>query len=273
MKKNLYYRDVVQRKNPLTPWLLNWFNAFSSSSRLLLEVFIRKNFGERYLNLYSVITLAISLAILPVLFIEVPALLGNGAVNPNQFGGMTGFEGAPVPQKPSYMPQYLGWYAFIVAFVGMGVKHCMDNRHNPSVFDFRKYSLSTGDINPIFLKVKIPGVKTDVRVVECLIEPLGFFVAGFLLWLIGQHLGYLLMFMSICYSLNYIGAYMGGDHFVMDKIDQIIINEEMEKAFVNDEAEDKTRGFRFRGQKPETDQMRRQLLPLMVDEEEILTAK
>lgn len=272
MKKNLYYRDVIQRRNPLTPWFLSWFNAFSSSSRLLLEVFIRKNFGERYFNLFSVIVLALSLAILPVLFVEIPTLLG-GSMNPNTFGGMGGFEGVNVQQKSSYMPQYLGWYIFLVAFVGMGVKHHLDNKHNPSVYDFAKYSLCSGDINPIFYKVKIPGVKTDTRVVECLIEPLSFFILGFALWFLGQHLGSLLMFMSICYSLNYLGAYINGDHFVMDKIDQIIINEEMEKAFVNDDDEEKTRGFRFRGQKPETDKMRRQILPLMMEEEEIIIAK
>jgi hypothetical protein len=45
--------------------------------------------------------------------------------------------------------------------------------------------------------------------------------------------------------------------FVMDKIDEIILNEEMENAFVNDEDLNKTRGVQFYMRKPNGEELRR----------------
>ena len=53
MQKNLYYRAIARRENMFKLLLLSFFNFFSSYARLLLEVFTRKNFGERYFRLSS----------------------------------------------------------------------------------------------------------------------------------------------------------------------------------------------------------------------------
>ena len=50
MKKNIYYSEVVIRKNLVKSNLLNWLFALSSLLRVPVEVFLRKNFGERYFS-------------------------------------------------------------------------------------------------------------------------------------------------------------------------------------------------------------------------------
>ncbi|MDI1254586.1 MAG: hypothetical protein PSV16_00670 [Flavobacterium sp.] len=276
MKKNIYYTTTFQRKNPLVEWFTGLFKAFASPSRLLLEGFIRKDFGERYFNLYSVLSLAISLAILPVLFLKIPEWIGGSGLGADpmgisDLGGTTPtYAGSSLT---SLFPRYLGWYFFLVAFIGVGVKHHLDMLRNPSVYDFEKFSLCSGTINPLFYKIKIPGIKTDVRLIECLLEPLFFFTIGFVLWFLGQTLGNLIMFCSFCYAMSYIWAYKHGDDFIMDTIDQIIVNQELENSFVNDVSPEDAKGFQSRGKKPEDKEMRRQILNAMIQEEEIIVAK
>ncbi len=275
MKKNLYFRDVVKRENALANWFFNLFMGFNSSVRLLIEVFTRKDFGERYFRLSAALSLSAILAALPFGI----RMIKNHYATASAMARTDLFNEAATPQTnilpdQSLMPGYLGWYIFIALFLLVSVKHKRDMMHNPSVFDFSKYSLSSGKINPLFYKITLPGIQTNPRWVECVFEPGVFLVAGILLALIGQSLGWLLITCSVLYGMGYVATYRIGDNFVMDKIDQMIINENLEKAFVLDAPEDETKGFRFRGAKPETEDMRRQILPLMTQpDEEILEAK
>jgi hypothetical protein len=272
MKKNIYYRALAGRTNGLKNSLLTFFLIFSSYPRLLLEVFIRKDFGERYFRLSSVISAVIVLAGLPFVlhsFSHVGAL-SSGGFDPS----LLSLDSAPAPARSStsYLWPYLTWYIYLGLFVWASVLRYQEVRRNPSVYDFARYSKCAGKTNPVFFTIQLPGQlpgrKTDMRVVETLIEPAGFFLAGVLLWLLHQRLGILLTVCSVFYSLGYMGAYTLGDNFVMDKIDEMICNEELKKSFVDGLGEDQTRGFRFMGRRPKDREMRRQILPLMIEEDE-----
>lgn len=243
MKKKLYFKEAFRRVGS-NKAVLSAFCNFCSAPRLLLEVFIRKDFGERYFSLSEAMTIVVVLALVPL-----QSYTGD-----------------------SWFP-YLTWYAYLTGFFYMSLRHQQDLKRNPSVFDFKKYSLYTGKVNPVFFKVKIRGQKPDIRQVECLIEPAPFLIAGLVLLLIGQYLGLLLIVCSLLYGSSYSAAYAIGDHYVMDIIDGMIINEEMEKSFVDDADEDDTRSYRFRGQKPKDHDSRKKLLPLLNDEDEVLTAE
>lgn len=271
MKKNLYYRTTYRRENILFNLVLGLFRMIASYPRLLLEVFLRKNFGQRYFRLSSVITVIFILGVYPVLSSQSARFL-------RKFGFVASEQG-------SFMSQYFLWYAFLIAFGYMGWKHYISNKKNSAVFDFNHFSLSSGDTNPLFLKVKIPHIKTSTRLVECVLEPALFLGAGIVLWLIGQKLGVLLTVSSIVYAFSYIDAYRQGDNFVFDKIDEMICNEELEKAFVGveesqdgnssdskaDTLDDIHNGFRFRGRKPESQKRRKEILPFFTEDENTTT--
>lgn len=271
MQKNLYYRTSFARKNIFIEWFLSLFIAFASPALLLLEVFIRKDFGERYFKLSSVVTVAVILGLLPVVIVKLPFWLYGMAAEDGIYD--MGETDAYTPAAPSLMPHYLGWYIFLTLFVAAGIKHKRDMMHNPSVYDFAKFSLYKGKLNPLFYKINIPFIKTTDRVIECLYEPAVFFIAGLFFYLIGQKLGILLMVTSLLYSYSYVAFYRAGDNFVMDKIDEMISNEEIEKAFVDDVDEEDTRGFSFRGRRPTSAEMRRQILPMFTEQDDVLTAK
>lgn len=252
MKKNLYYRMYLERKTASTI-IMPLFISLAAIPRMLLEVFIRKGFGERYFSFTQAVLTALVLAGWPL----VPIQLGGHFLRRTE---------------PSLLP-YITWYVFLAGFLFFVIKHGRDQKRTPGVFDFKKYSRYQGKIHPYFFTLQFPGRKTDVRLVECWLEPAGFFFLGVFFALIGQALGGLLIACSIFYALSYQLAYLQGDHFVMDRIDEMIVNEELEKAFMEDQTEDDTRGFRFVGRKPTDENLRRRVFDAMTADDKIFEAK
>ena len=260
MKKNLYYRTVIRRENLFKKYVFDFVLGFASYTRILLEVFIRKNFGERYFKLSTAITVALILIGIPVLMHgfsdSVPGYdddldVGFGATKSTNF----------------YQPYY-GWFAFVALFLVFSYLRWQEVRRNPSVFDFKKFSLYSGDISPVFANFKVGQNAANKRLIETVLEPLPFLILGVVLYFLGQKLGVLLAVVSVFYSLGYVAAYDAGDNFVMDKIDEIICNEELKKSFVDGLDDKETRGFRFVGNIPENPDHRSQILPLMTEENE-----
>lgn len=261
MKKNLYYRTIFGRGNRLKESILLFFYAFGSWPRLLLEVFTRKNFGERYFSFMSACMLMAFLAFCP--------LVVEGAIHLFIYRGFnTRFH------IDSFLLNYITWYLFLWGFLYMCLKRDEEIKRLPSVFDFARFSLSTGEINPQILAFKWRGKSVDIRTIETLVEPALFFFIGLFLSVWGQRLGALLIVCSISYSLSYMAAYMLGDHFIMDKIDEMICSEEMVASFVEGRNPSETRGVPFYGRRPTDPETRRKLADMfMTDFEENIEAK
>ena len=254
MKKNIYYRRVLRRENKLQNAIFDFFLKFCSYYRLVLEVFIRKNFGVRYFSMASVVTVGMFLLFLPIGLRLLPF--------PTHYNSMADYT---ADQGWHFWVRYAAWYLFTFAFFYFAWQRRKEIRRNPSVFDFGKFSLYSGDIDPRFFNLHPFGKKPTIRQVETLFEPALFFAAGGALWLIGQKLGVLLMTCSVFYGLGYAGAYKKGDDFVMDKIDEMILNEDLEDVFVNDVVNSE-RGVRFYADKPDDKTLRRKLADAMVED-------
>lgn len=259
MKKNLYFRNVYKRSDPASTLAVKVFQKLASYPRLLLEVFIRKNFGERYFTFGKAINAAIVIAIIPLLhyfYFEASTYFQYSDVRTQMIG--------------MFSVGYASWYLFIIIFLVIAYKRKLEIARNPSVFDFAKFSLHTGDINPRFYKIKLFGKVPDTRLVETLYEPAFFFFIGIALYLMAQMVGLLLVVSAILYRLSYIGAYRLGDDFVMDKIDEMICNEEIFGSFVEDKDASQTRGVRYYGRKPNDESVRRKLIDSFIEEEEVV---
>lgn len=270
MKANLYYRSLMRRENIIKNFFLSLFDFWASGSRLLLEVFIRKDFGERYFRLSAAMILIVEFGLLPFLFVFLQRKFG-AFMNEAPAVDVWSDEPAPVaePVEPSLWAGYIGWYIFLGLFLLFSIKHYLDKKRQPSSFDFQKFSLYSGTLQPYMLN--IPFFKTENnRFRECIAEPLVFAVIGILLILIHQHIGWLILICSFLYGMSYVASYQRGDNFVLDIIDEKISNEEMERSFVDGLTSDDTRGFEFRGQRPSSKQYRRDLLPsIIVDDTDI----
>lgn len=274
MTKSLYYRNVIQRVNPSNAFNSPTFRYLASYTRLLLEVFIRKDFGERYFSLSKAINLFVVLGAFPLAlnFVlkfrmqsrpQMPDLQ-----NMPHVPGMPDFQTAPEPAGDgfSFWVHWLTWYIFLALFLYQCIRHHKQMKRLPTVFNFERYSLSAGIIHPKFYEISAFGVKGNRRMIEVFLEPALFFLIGVVLWIIGQWLGILLVYASLWYRSSYIHAYAVGDHFVMDKIDEMICNEELKRNFVDDLPQKETRGFTTLGYKPADIEKRKQLFKMMTEE-------
>lgn len=260
MKKNLYYRSVFRCKNVIKEAVYDFFFAACSVPRLLLEVFVRKNFGERYFSFSTAIIITCILGVWPIL-----ASMGMNAVL-SRFGSQAGFS------IFDFLLHYLTWYLFLAGFVAMCIDRRYEIKHLPSVFDFGRYSLSTGNIHPGFLNYQPFGKPLSTRQIETLVEPGFFLVIGLVLWLLSQSIGLIIVLSSIAYSFSYLGAYYQGDNFIMDNIDEMICNEELTSAFIDGLGPAETRGVNYYGRKPIDPEARRKLANNFIEDEDIVVA-
>ena len=258
MKKNLYYRTVFKRTNAVKEAFLGLFLALSSYPRLLLEVFIRRNFGERYFSFSGAVFLSVLLGLYPILLYS-----SLGMFRSYSYGSYTNDF-----SFSNFLLHYATWYVFLAGFIIMAIRRRDEIKHLPSVFDFARFSLSSGHLHPHLLAVKIRGNKVSIRTIETVLEPGFFFLVGSLLWMFGQGVGHLLVVCSVIYSYSYQAAYYQGDNFVMDKIDEMICNEEMVKAFVEGRDPSETRGFNFYGRRPSDPETRRRVADTFIETDE-----
>jgi hypothetical protein len=262
MQKNLYYRTVTQRRNFFKDLFFSIFLSISGFPRMFLEVFIRKNFGERYFNFGIAIFGSILLFFYPFVVNFI------GLFYRYKMSSYGGYGPNPSINWWDFFLQYGSLYLFIFLFLKTAWKREKELRSNPSVFDFAKFSLYSGDINPAYYEVPWREKKLTIRTAECFMEPLPFFGVGLILFFFGQTLGTFFMICSVIYCISYMAAYYNGAHFVMDKIDEMIMNEELENAFVDDLDPSQTRGVRFYGEKPTDADLRRKLSESFVEGEE-----
>jgi len=252
MKKNLYLRQCLRRENHLKNFIFDTAMSLASYPRLVLEAFIRPNQGYRYFRLTANLSVAFILAIVPLVAHKLPSLSDFSA----NYTSLDDYNDAHAFGW-SFMMHYGSWYLLLVAFLVFTRKRWREVRRNPGVFDFALFTLYSGDINARFFDLHPLGGRVSIRAVECIYEPAVIFVLGIVLSFLGQRVGPLLMVSSVVYGLSYAAAYKRGDDFIMDKIDEIILNEEHENTFINDNYS--VRGVRYQLDKPADINLRRKL--------------
>ena len=244
MKKNLYYQIIFQRRNVLKEIILSFFLAVASWPRLVLEVFLRRNMGERYFSFSTAVIIIFFLAILPAFWVI------KNNYNASPFSALT---------------EYPTWYLFLAVVGYASYRRRLEVKRLPSVFDFERFSMSTGLVHPEVYK-RFP--TANIRTISTLIEPGICLVVGIALAFMKQPVGGLIIICSLIYGLSYMAAYYQGDHFVMDQIDKMICNEELVASFVDGQDASKTRGFEAYGRRPADPEMRRKVADSFFEEEE-----
>lgn len=247
MKKTLNFETEMERRNILKDIFMALFLMFASYPRLLLEVFVRKNMGERYFSMASVLTIFVILAAVPFIIVQTTS--------------------------PYVIAQNKLWYLFLALFLFAANKRRLEIKRLPSVFDFGRYSKTKGVTNPLLYKFSI-FKNLGIRNMRKFGEPSIFFVAGLLLLLIQQWLlGGLLIVSSILFSLSFAATFYYGDHKIMDIIDDIMKTEDMVKSFLDDDDDSiSPRGVEFFGRKPGSKEMRQKVLSYTRRKEDVAEA-
>jgi len=248
MKKEEYYNQVFRRENVIKSFIFSFFLGIASWPRLLIEVFLRKEMGERYFSLSTGIIEATVLGMLPILESKI-------FLNREDYSVI------------GIILQNWALYIFLAVFVYKCFERKREIKRNKAEFDLTRFTLSTGNINPLFYQIKIQGKEATIRQISIYLEPAVPFVIGLILLGLGQGLGGLLITASICYSISYAAAFHAGDNYILDKIDQMICNENLAESFVMDERPEDTKGFYAYGPRPDNFNLRRKVLDSMNDDE------
>jgi len=247
MKKTLHYQTTLDRPNRIKQLIFGIFMLICSYPKLLLEVFLRRDMGERYFSLTYCIFAAFILFAFP-------------------------FYLPPMRTYPVWfvIESFWTWYAFLAAFCFFAVKRYVEIRRNPGVFDFAKYSRSDGEGLKFFDRF-FTFFKTDnPRLLGIAFEPMIPFGVGLVMLVIGQGpLGILLLFCSVVYSVSTAAAYYDGDQMVMNIIDKIILNEERAESFRTNQPP--KRGVGFHPRLPDLQSLREDIISVMEenDDEEV----
>jgi hypothetical protein len=244
MTKQVFYRTVYGRRNTFQIAILNFLQGLSSLPRLMLEVFIRKNFGERYFKFSAALWAAFLFALIPIFSFAISDFINA------KFGR---YEAS----SDRFWQNNTTYYLFLLAFLYISYKRWQEVKRNPSVYDFEKFSRYAGDINPWFYQIRIFGRFADPRRIEIFYEPALFLIIGLILWLFGQNLGVLLVVCSIFYHISYANTYREGDDFIADEIDKRLVNRSFEEIFIHGGLSKS--GVQFRGRRPTSEEMRQEV--------------
>jgi hypothetical protein len=252
----VYLHCFPRTRNPMKHLFFNVCIYFSTWTTLIIEVFTRKDFGERHFVFAPAIRLAILLALLPFVpgiinRIVLPAIITPGtppdikSVVPKQYSGMIPEGMAEEAVKPDTLPVadnfvpetdfsgYILWYVFIVAFVFMAFRHYRAQLRRPSVLERPHHTRYAGKIHKWFFAIQLPGLKTNIRTVECWYEPGIFFIGGWFMFAIGQNIGWLLMVSAVLYSGYACSAYYFGREAIMNSYDELI-DRQIKDRIMND---------------------------------------
>ncbi len=302
-KKKPNYYTPFRRVNFIKRFFATIFLGLCSWPRLVLEVPLRRNLGQRYFSLFSALGLVLLLAAGPYFtLLDWRYVLGIG---PAAYGHDYGI-GYNHRSLPEFSIQYLyylypAWYWLLGLWTAAAIWRRIEIARYERDFDLERYSLSSGNIYRIFynpwilrfslkegqlrlgsfkvgflnrtftIYVSLVRVYVTTRTVETFIEPLfGLIVGYFIRIFLSETAGYMVQGCSIVYSLSSFASYYEGDEFVMDKIDEMIANADLERNFVDLDEVNPASGFRFIGKKPVDKDRRRRLLQTIVrhDDEE-----
>lgn len=203
---NTDIRATSMRSNKLMTLILKFFEPLYSYSRLVLELFIRRNMGWRYFSWPAVYTLAAILVILPMAFykiVEFQMSFFDHYINQARLD--------------AFKVRYILWYPFVGVFLVMAFIRSREIKKAEIMYPNRSTKYA-GDTYITVLLIKF-NIKASSRMIETFYEPAFFFIIGFVLVLFNQSLGTLIMFASFFYRLSYVQAYVKGDHFIADRKD------------------------------------------------------
>ena len=232
-KRNIFIEMNQSRSNLILDFFLGIFLIFASHASAIVEVFLRKRFGERY------ITLAQSIGIF---FVMVAAMMFDPLKN------LLG----------------LSWFLFALVFLGFSIRHRLEIKKYGTAYDFKRFSLSDGEILPFWWNIigkRFLGIKITYYTVVTALEPAIPIIAGIILTIFGftRPVGILLFFCGILYALRNFDKARQGRNWVLDNIDKKISDEMKYDVFIGRKSKKDTKGVYLPIELPEDKETRQAL--------------
>ena len=237
MKKNEYYQDMFGRSNAFSQNFAAFCYWLFSYPKLILEVFIRREMGERYFTLTSAVIGGALWFAMPIAF---------------SFNSYSASWKDTINANPAY-------YFFLIPYTIMSAIRYREIKHLPSVYDFERFSLSQGKPFEFFYNIKLFGRPSGLRKIQLYFEPIFCGTIGFMLFKVGATaLGGMIMICSFGYFLSNVIATYQANHFIMDKIDEFLCSQDLTETFQKNDDVSPT-GVPMFAKKPSTEMLRKDL--------------
>ncbi|MEO1033387.1 MAG: hypothetical protein AAFX55_18510 [Bacteroidota bacterium] len=218
-KRNIFIEMYGGRTNHFLNFIGGFFMMFASSASSIIEVFLRKRFGERY------ITLSQSILLFFIILFS------------------SSFIRATLRQREG------GTLLIIFAFVYLilSIRHRLEIKKYGTAYDFKRFSLSNGEIAEFWYDIigkKVLGIRITTHLVHILLEPAVPVIIG-LLFMISEYtrpLGFLLYFCGVVFGIRNFSIANKGRNWVLDNIDKKISNEMKYDVFIGRKPKKDTKG-------------------------------
>lgn len=220
-KRNIFIEINQGRSNIVGAAIAGIFAIFASHASAIVEVFLRKRFGERYITLSQSIGLFIAMnLILPWVDKVFRLDMRDGDI-------------------------FL--LVFSLIYLGLSIYHRMEISKYGTAYDFKRFSLSDGEIAPFWYKIigrRFLGFKISRYTVHIFLEPAIPFLIGAALMLTEytRMVGVLLFVCGITYSMRNLSKAQQGRNWVLDNIDKQITNEMKYDVFIGRKPKKDTKG-------------------------------
>lgn len=245
----IYFRNTFPFVSIIVPiilWVLTFVTHYPAR---ITEVFLRKNFGQRYYSIEAPILIFIIMSI--PLFIWIT----KGQYMYIEMMGFSWF-----------------WILFSFVFLGFAIKRNKEINTELQSFDDSKYTLYTGDELSLWYRFenKLPRLfKKDTFYynIERVYEGGLFVIIGIVLLIIpfSRAVGLLLFISGCSYIITMYIRFKVARDFILDKIDERIYNEDLNDAFMNDKSK---RGFRWNAPLPDDPQFRETIADSLIDQDD-----
>ncbi|MDH7911345.1 hypothetical protein [Winogradskyella sp. SYSU M77433] len=232
-KRNIFIEIHSSRNNTALEFFSSFFMLFASHASAIVEVFLRRRFGERYITLAQSIGLFIVINVAYGFLDKWFRLKGGGTF----------------------------LFLFSVGFLVMAIIHRLEIKKYGTTYDFKRFSLSDGEIAPFWWELignKFLGVQISSYHVRVLLEPaLPIFIGGLLSFFeFSKAVGIILIFCGFVYGVRNFVKAQKGRNWVLDNIDKKISNEMKYDVFIRRKSKKDTKGVYLPIELPEDKQTR-----------------
>ena len=232
-KRNIFIEMNQSRNNMVIDFFLGIFSIFASQASAIVEVFLRRRFGERYITLAQSIGIFLVM-VAAMMFDPLKNLLG------------------------------LSWFLFALVFLAFSIRHRLEIKKYGTAYDFKRFSLSDGEIAPFWWNIigkRFLGIQVTYYTVVTLLEPAIPIIAGIILTIFAftRPVGVLLFFCGILYAFRNFDKARLGRNWVLDNIDKKISNEMKYDVFIGRKPKQDTKGVYLPIELPEDEETRQAL--------------
>jgi hypothetical protein len=238
-KRNVFIETHGGRNNVIIALVYMFLGSIASFGASIVEVFLRRKFGERYLTL--------SLSI--IIFLAMNFAYDYLAMIAVAMGARISRDGETF------------LFIFSLIYLGLSIMHRLEIRKYGTTYDFNRFSLSDGERAPFWRKIigkKFLKIKVTSYLVSVLLEPLIPVIVGLLMlpFEFSSIVGAILIFSGICYALKNFGMAQSGRNWVLDNIDKRITNEVQYDVFIGRKPKSETKGVYLPIELPEDEATR-----------------